>query len=121
MADALGPERLKLELALGDAETFEAQAALSTAQAGLTKFMVAEHGAEIHTETLSKFSQTFARALACGRIGDADESRVARIIAVGDRQVGLDGSFQDMVEQFVVTERITQPEVLSVKSNENSL
>src|ERR1041385_2977959 len=85
------PERFETELAAGALEARHAHSAAAADKAELAEFMVADGRAETRAETAAQFAETFPRALAGGGVADADETRVAGVIAIGHDVVGRAG------------------------------
>src|SRR4051812_5038383 len=95
------PERLKPEFILCSMKTREAHTA-GAADIAFAEFVIAERGAEIRAESLSKFGEACPRAVTRCVIAHTEERGVAGEISVGDDQVGGASLRKKLVEQMVL-------------------
>jgi hypothetical protein len=80
----------------------------------LAEFMVAKGGVKVGREPGAKFLEAFAGAIEGRIVGQADERRVAGIIAIGDDEGGGAGAFDELVQQMIVAHRMPEPEEVPV-------
>src|SRR5262245_39670711 len=82
--------------------------------------MVAQSRLQLLAEFSPKFLDTFASALAGRVITQTQGPRVAGIVAIGDEVIQPVRSVQKAVEQMILIERIAQPEVAAVGTDEDA-
>jgi len=114
------PEWFQGEHVSRTAEAFEAQAADIRAEGLFAEFVIADDGVEAVAELRAEFGETFGRALERWIVGQTDEAGVARVIAVGDNEVGVSGGVDEHVEEIVVGEGIALPEEVAIESDEET-
>src|SRR5512141_1501272 len=80
--------------------------------------MVAVVDAEVGAESLPELGHALQDSLAGGGVAQADEGRIARVIAVGDDAVEVGAAFDELVEEVVVAHRVALPEVVAIEMSE---
>src|SRR2546426_11545956 len=64
--------------------------------------------------------EAFAGAAIGGIVADADESRIARIVAIGDGVITVLRLGEKTIQQIVPMERLALPDEISIKTNHRS-
>ena len=114
------PEWFQGQRLAGTPEAFEAHAAGVRAEGLFAKFMIADHGMDTMAELRAKFGQALRRTLERGVVSEADEGRIAGVIAVGNDEVGVPRGVDESVEEMVVGKWITLPEKVAIESDEQT-
>src|SRR5439155_19241529 len=108
------PKRLQGQVRGRSAPTRQTKASFTAEQTQLAQLVVADDALESRSEAIPEFGQALSRAFEGGVVAHADEPRIARVIAVGDDDVGGVGSSQEVVEQVVVGKGIAQPDIVPI-------
>ncbi len=115
LAEVAAPERFEAEF--GEAlPAGETESAALAEEAELAEFVVTDDGLKAMAEVGAETREAKLGALECGGVAEADEGGVAGKIAVADDEVGGVGGGEEVVEEMVMGEGITEPDEVSVGS-----
>ena len=108
------PERLQRQFPGCAMPTGQAKAAFAAKQAHFAQLVVADNALQFGAEAVAELAQALARALEGGVIAQANEPRVAGIIAIGDCKIGPASLGQKSIQQVVMSKWIAQPDVMAI-------
>src|SRR6267142_2005325 len=95
------PEWLKLQLGLGAKKTGEAQPAFIGAKRFLPELVVPDCSVEAAGERSAQFAQALQRTFPGRIVCNANSSRVARVIAVGNHQIAGTRAADELIQQMI--------------------